>query len=87
MLAGFEAKFGDLLPRMKWVNFGGGHHITRADYDVDGLVALLLDFRQRYPHLTVYLEPGEAEFDWQMTDNDEFSGLSIQQIREKLTYK
>ena len=60
VLAGFEAKFGDLLPRMKWVNFGGGHHITRADYDVDGLVALLLDFRQRYPHLTVYLEPGEA---------------------------
>ena len=45
---------------MKWVNFGGGHHITRADYDVDGLVALLLDFRRRYPHLTVYLEPGEA---------------------------
>ena len=60
VLAGFEAKFGDLLPRMKWVNFGGGHHITRADYDVDGLVALLLDFRRRYPHLTVYLEPGEA---------------------------
>ena len=60
VLAGFEAKFGDLLPRMKWVNFGGGHHITRADYDVDGLVVLLLDFRQRYPHLTVYLEPGEA---------------------------
>jgi carboxynorspermidine decarboxylase len=60
VLAGFEAKFGDLLPQMKWVNFGGGHHITRADYDVDGLVELLLDFRHRYPHLTVYLEPGEA---------------------------
>ena len=60
VLAGFEEKFGDLLPQMKWVNFGGGHHITRADYDVDGLVALLLDFRRRYPHLTVYLEPGEA---------------------------
>ncbi|MBQ6010399.1 MAG: carboxynorspermidine decarboxylase [Kiritimatiellae bacterium] len=60
VLAGFEAKFGDLLPLMKWVNFGGGHHITRADYDVDGLVELLLDFRRRYPHLTVYLEPGEA---------------------------
>ena len=60
VLAGFEAKFGDLLPRMKWVNFGGGHHITRADYDVDGLVALVLDFRRRRPHLTVYLEPGEA---------------------------
>ena len=60
VLAGFEEKFGDLLPQMKWVNFGGGHHITRADYDVDGLVELLLDFRRRYPHLTVYLEPGEA---------------------------
>ena len=60
VLAGFEAKFGDLLPQMKWVNFGGGHHLTRADYDVDGLVELLLDFRRRYPHLTVYLEPGEA---------------------------
>ena len=60
VLAGFEVKFGDLLPQMKWVNFGGGHHITRADYDIEGLVALLLDFRRRYPHLTVYLEPGEA---------------------------
>ena len=60
VLAGFEARFGDLLPQMKWVNFGGGHHITRADYDVDGLVELLLDFRRRHPHLEVYLEPGEA---------------------------
>ena len=60
VLAGFEARFGDLLPRMEWVNFGGGHHITRVGYDVDGLVALLLDFRRRYPHLEVYLEPGEA---------------------------
>ena len=60
VLAGFEEKFGDLLPQMKWVNFGGGHHITRADYDIDGLVELLVDFRRRHPHLTVYLEPGEA---------------------------
>jgi len=60
VLVGFEEKFGDLLPQMKWVNFGGGHHITRADYDVDGLVALLNDFRNRYPNLEVYLEPGEA---------------------------
>lgn len=60
VLAGFEEKFGDLLPQMEWVNFGGGHHITRADYDVDALVALLNDFRRRHPHLTVYLEPGEA---------------------------
>jgi carboxynorspermidine decarboxylase len=60
VLAGFETKFGDLLPQMKWVNFGGGHHITRADYDEDGLVKLLNDFRKRHPHLEVYLEPGEA---------------------------
>ena len=60
VLSGFEDRFGDILPQMKWVNFGGGHHITRADYDVDGLVALLLDFRARHPNLTVYLEPGEA---------------------------
>ena len=60
VLAGFEEKFGDFLPRMKWVNFGGGHHVTRAGYDVEGLVELLLGFRRRHPHLTVYLEPGEA---------------------------
>ena len=60
VLAVFESNFGDLLPRMKWVNFGGGHHITREDYDVDGLVALLDGFRNRHPRLAVYLEPGEA---------------------------
>lgn len=60
VLAGFEEKFGYMLPQMKWVNFGGGHHITRADYDVDGLVKLLNDFHTRHPHLEVYLEPGEA---------------------------
>ena len=60
VLAGFEEKFGEFLPQMKWVNFGGGHHITRADYDVNGLVALLNDFKARHPHLEAYLEPGEA---------------------------
>ena len=60
VLAGFEGKFGEFLPRMTWVNFGGGHHITREGYDVEGLVALLDDFRARHPHLVVYLEPGEA---------------------------
>jgi carboxynorspermidine decarboxylase len=56
----FESKFGAYLPHLKWVNFGGGHHITRADYDRDKLVALLNDFRARHPHLEIYLEPGEA---------------------------
>ena len=55
-----EARFGDLLPHLKWINFGGGHHITVEGYDVDGLIALLRAFRARHPHLEVYLEPGEA---------------------------
>ena len=56
----FEAHFGDLLGGMQWVNFGGGHHITRPGYDIERLVRILTQFRARYPHLTVYLEPGEA---------------------------
>ena len=60
VLAGFEDRFGDLLPGLKWVNFGGGHHITRDGYDVDGLIDLILGFRKRHANLEVYLEPGEA---------------------------
>jgi carboxynorspermidine decarboxylase len=56
----FEEKFGEFLPQMKWVNFGGGHHITRKDYDVNLLCQIIIDFKKRYPHLEVYLEPGEA---------------------------
>lgn len=56
----FEAKFGEFLPEMKWVNFGGGHHITKPGYDVGLLVKTLKAFRQRHPNLEVYLEPGEA---------------------------
>lgn len=59
-LKNFEEKFGKFLPQMKWVNFGGGHHITRKDYDVEGLILLLKEFKNRYPHLEVFLEPGEA---------------------------
>lgn len=55
----FEEKFGRFLPGMKWLNLGGGHHITRDGYDVDGLVALVKHFREKYD-LEVYLEPGEA---------------------------
>jgi carboxynorspermidine decarboxylase len=55
----FEDGFGHLIPRMDWVNFGGGHHITRKDYDVDGLCETILDFRNRH-QVKVYLEPGEA---------------------------
>ena len=56
----FEKKFGEFLPRMRWVNFGGGHHITKKGYDVALLVKTLKDFRRRHPNLDIYLEPGEA---------------------------
>ncbi|WP_445000147.1 carboxynorspermidine decarboxylase [Halomonas mongoliensis] len=59
-LAAFEERFGHYLAGLKWVNFGGGHHITREDYDVERLVRVIRGFRERHPHLTVYLEPGEA---------------------------
>ena len=60
-VAAFEAKFGDFIPRMKWVNFGGGHHITREGYDLERLVRVITGFRQRWgQHIQVYLEPGEA---------------------------
>ncbi len=60
VLANFEKNFAQFLPQMKWVNFGGGHHITRKDYDIEELIVLLNNFKKRYPHLQVYLEPGEA---------------------------
>ncbi|MEM1221229.1 MAG: carboxynorspermidine decarboxylase [Verrucomicrobiota bacterium] len=56
----FEAKFGHLLGSLKWVNFGGGHHITRQGYDIERLCLLIRRFRQRYQLVEVYLEPGEA---------------------------
>src|SRR5512136_1547439 len=55
----FEERFGGFLPGMKWLNLGGGHHITREGYDIDGLVALVKHFREKYD-LEDYLEPGEA---------------------------
>ena len=64
VLAAFEKHFGRFLPQMKWVNFGGGHHITRKDYHRDQLVDLLNDFKKRHPHLEVIMEPGEA-IGWQ----------------------
>lgn len=59
-LNAFEKNFSEYFSQIKWVNFGGGHHITREDYDVQGLIVLLKEFKLRYPHLQVYLEPGEA---------------------------
>lgn len=58
-LQAVEAKFGHYLHQMKWLNMGGGHHITRADYDVEKLISLIRHVKETY-HLEVYLEPGEA---------------------------
>ena len=55
----FEEKFGRYLGQMKWVNFGGGHHITREDYDVERLKKIIRHLREQYD-VEVYLEPGEA---------------------------
>ncbi len=54
-----EERFGEWLPQMEWFNFGGGHHITRSDYDVDHLIEIISAFRKRW-NLQVYMEPGEA---------------------------
>ncbi len=58
-LAAVEEKFGKYLYGMKWLNFGGGHHITRSDYDLRTLEECILHVRQKYG-VEVYLEPGEA---------------------------
>lgn len=59
-----EEQFGTLLPRIKWLNMGGGHLITAEKYDPEHLVTLLKNFRSRYPGLKLILEPGSA-FVWQ----------------------
>lgn len=58
-LAAVEARFADFIAGVKWVNFGGGHHISRPDYDVERLIRIVRDFSARYGK-QVYLEPGEA---------------------------
>lgn len=54
-----ESRFAQFLPQMKWINFGGGHHITRPDYQVDALIERVKAFQTKH-QLQVYLEPGEA---------------------------
>ena len=60
VLKTFEEKFKEYLPKLKWVNFGGGHHITRKGYDIEKLINILNTFQVKYPHIQLYLEPGEA---------------------------
>ncbi len=64
VLSKFIDNFGQFFKDLKWVNFGGGHHITRDDYDVEKLIKLLKEFKEKYPHLDIYMEPGEA-IGWQ----------------------
>lgn len=67
VLEAFEAQFGCYFKQLKWVNFGGGHLMTREGYDVEHLIYILKDFRARYPWLKVVMEPGSA-FTWRTGD-------------------
>ncbi len=62
-LEAVERHFGNYLDRVKWLNMGGGHLMTHAEYDCDALIALLKEFKARHPHLRLILEPGSA-FTW-----------------------
>lgn len=59
-----ELKFGKFLPKVKWLNMGGGHLMTRKDYDIEHLIKLLKTFKAKYPNLELILEPGSA-FAWE----------------------
>ena len=59
-----EQKFAKWFPQLEWINFGGGHLVTRNDYDIELLVRLMQGFHERYPHMKVIFEPGSA-FAWQ----------------------
>lgn len=59
-----EKLFGKFLPQVKWLNMGGGHLMTRKDYDVEHLIRLLTNFKTKYPNLEIIMEPGAA-FVWQ----------------------
>lgn len=63
-LVHIEEKFAKWFPQLKWINFGGGHLMTRADYDVLHLINIIKGFHQRHSHLQVIMEPGSA-FGWQ----------------------
>lgn len=67
LLTAFEEQFGKHIDKLKWVNMGGGHLMTRKDYDVEHLISVLQAFKKRHPKVEVILEPGSA-FTWQTGD-------------------
>jgi len=67
VLEALKKQFGHLLPKVKWLNMGGGHLMTRKDYDTDHLIGLLRDFHNQFPNLRLIMEPGSA-FTWQTGD-------------------
>ena len=67
VLDAFESQFGDVIDKVKWVNMGGGHLMTKDGYDVKHLIRLLKDFKKRHPGVDVILEPGSA-FSWRTGD-------------------
>lgn len=67
VLNAFIEQYGHLLPRLKWLNMGGGHLITRKDYDTDHLIGLIKTLHEKYPNLELIIEPGSA-FTWQTGD-------------------
>lgn len=67
VLDAFKAQYGHLLPSLKWLNMGGGHLITRKDYDTNHLIALLKNLHEEFPNLELIMEPGSA-FTWQTGD-------------------
>ncbi len=64
VLISFENIFGDFIPKIKWLNVGGGHLMTRKDYNIEHLIQVLKTFKAKYPHLHIIMEPGSA-FAWQ----------------------
>lgn len=67
VLTAFKQEYGHLLPQIKWLNMGGGHLMTRADYDIEHLISLLNGLHEEYPNLQIIMEPGSA-FTWQTGD-------------------
>ncbi len=62
-LEAFEERFGRFINQIKWLNLGGGHLMTHAEYDTEELISILNDFKARHPHLRIIMEPGSA-FTW-----------------------